>query len=139
METKHKKHSQNKIHHKTRNEYKNNTNETKKPKTKSCIDEPRQATHRKAIPKEQEWDDQEEPNENGAYDEASCRSLQRKFQHHFIRRQKRAWTSGRIFDKITPMRAKITEIGSRAKDTRPLRVTHCNHCPKGSTRRLAGQ
>jgi hypothetical protein len=30
------------------------------------------ASHGKAIPKEQEWDDQEEPIEGDDYDEASC-------------------------------------------------------------------
>ena len=45
----------------------------------------RQATtgHMKAIPKAQDWDDQEEPIEDYDYDVATCRSLRSKFRHHF--------------------------------------------------------
>jgi hypothetical protein len=40
-------------------------------------------SHRKAIPKEQEWDDQEESIEDYDYDEESCRCSRAAFRHRF--------------------------------------------------------
>jgi hypothetical protein len=72
----------------------------------------RQATtgHMKAIPKAQDWDDQEEPIEDYDYDVAHCRGLRGKFRHHFTSSDACMVCSGRIYNKIIPMRAKITRI-----------------------------
>jgi hypothetical protein len=66
------------------------------------------AYNRKAIPKEHEWDYQEEFIEDYEYEGVTCRYFPAARYDTALHRQKRAWQSGWTSSKIAPSTVQIT-------------------------------